>query len=261
MTNVAQQPKPARGALAMLDALGFKGLWRRPGLTHARILQRLQEIRIAVDAEVTRLLSGGALGSGFVNRQALPNKYYVDRIPLAFLSDTVVVGVCVRTDRFPTLDDADGAAVALAGTFASVVLREAIANSPRFALRGCLAAGEFSIDDDERFIVGPAVDEAATLQNEAEAAVAWLAPSARRVWTPATQQASAFHRLVPWTVPLKGGANYETFAVSPFAHASSGQTRDVVTARLLETFDESRVDVAVKMQNTTRWLDVARSLT
>ena len=266
MANVAQrQPRPARGALAMLDALGFKGLWRRPGLTHARILERLNEIRVGADAEITRLLSGGALSSGLVNRKALPPAYYAERISLAFLSDTVVIGVEARLDHFQQLQDpataADGAAVALAGTFTSAVLREALDKDPRLALRGCIAVGEFSVDDDERFIVGPAVDEAATLQNDAEAAVAWLTPSARRarqVWTPATQEVSVWHRFVPWWVPLKGGRTYDTYAVTPYWFAESRAAKDDLAARLLATFDDSRVDVAIKKQNTARFLDEAR---
>lgn len=128
--------KPAHGALAMLDALGFKGLWREHG--HSRILDKLAEMQTRFNASVNAALNA--------DRQALPPHYYLDRVALAFLSDTVIIGVAIRLDHMSTQDDAEGAGVALATTFSCALLQEALVSQPQFALRGCIAAGEFSID-------------------------------------------------------------------------------------------------------------------
>jgi len=124
--------------------------------------------------------------------------------------------------------------------------------------RGCITYGRFEVDKE--FIVGPAVDEAASLASLAEAAAVWLAPSAFA----ATQ---AFERTVPpanleeapwirYGVPLKNGATYETKVVNPFWYGSDAQAAAWRTT-LLQSFASSRIEVAIKQQNTARFFERA----
>lgn len=243
-----------RGAFAMLDALGFKGIWRKYG--HHEVLAKLGALRDSVDAKVREQLGGE-------DRRDLPEKFFIHAVRLAFLSDTIVIGVPVRNQRpnhQPSVEAADGAATIVAATFASHILRLALRDpQPRLAFRGCIAVGEFAVDGDERFIVGPAVDDAAQLHEQAEGAIVWLAPSAQRVMTPNLLASAAPRPLFEYSVPLKGGSAYDTFAVSPFAHAVSGELREDVENAILETFerDDGRLDVAIKQQNTARFLGAA----
>ena len=52
----------------------------------------------------------------------------------------------------------------------------ALQEAPALAYRGCIAFGEF--DMEEGFVIGGAVDEAAEHMEKAEGAFIWCAPSA-----------------------------------------------------------------------------------
>jgi hypothetical protein len=100
------------------------------------------------------------------------------------------------------------------------------------------AVGEFEIDYP--FILGPAIDEAAAHHESAEAAVVWLAPSARNSW-----EAHPFMRdhpgpLCAQRIPLKGGSSYETYAVSPFGIDDHEGKRREFKSAMLAAFDRDR---------------------
>jgi len=62
--------------------------------------------------------------------------------------------------------------------------------------------------------------------------------------------------LVPYSVPLKGGDQYDTYVVSPFDIKSTAAQRNELTEVILSTFTGS-IDVEVKKQNTKRFLEFA----
>jgi hypothetical protein len=248
-----------RGAFAMLDALGYKGIWNRPEVkdTPGRVVERMVRLRDDATAQVARML-----GRPLSELRADPQNAY-DDFKISFLSDTVAIGVWVK----PTLhaDDErmrDRFAVMYGAAFASAVMRCALAEPPRLAFRGALSVGDFEMSNDCTFIAGPAVDDAAALHEQAQGAFVWIAPSAMpgAGYAVPTVEFSG-HRLIRYRVPLKGGDTYDTFAVSPFDAESPESERRFQAALLLGSFvtegKPTPLDVAIKLQNTSAFIEVA----
>jgi hypothetical protein len=87
------------------------------------------------------------------------------------------------------------------------------------------------------FILGEAVDEAASHYERADAAIVWLAPSALSGW-----HAEHLLQADQWTmihdaVPLKGGSQFRTLAVDPFDPSDSPEERRGMSGLVLGTFD------------------------
>jgi hypothetical protein len=144
------------GAVAVIDALGFKGIYNR----HAPelIFKVLQETRIWILDHVKELYA------------AFDD---VLKFEITFLSDTVVFA-CTYTDN-PGTDEAISIAV-VGDALSDFILRMLESGTP-LAYRGAIAFGEYEIS--ENFLLGPAVDEAASVHEIADGAFIWLAPSAK----------------------------------------------------------------------------------
>ena len=129
---------------------------------------------------------------------------------------------------------------------------------PALAYRGCISVGQFEISD--RFVLGPAVDEAATYLDAAQAAIVWMAPTANDLFGKSEYRkptSDDYRRsYVAYDVPLKGGDRYNTFAVSPFSYAPTFDERAQIARSILGTFPTGKapLDVAIKRQNTDRFL-------
>jgi hypothetical protein len=153
-----------------------------------------------------------------------------------------------------------GTAVFIACKLASAIVAMGARTEPSLAYRGCISFGDFEVRD--RFLVGPAVDEAAAANNLAQGAFVWLLPSAREVFGLYAEPSAAHPDYVrtysPFEVPLKGGETYDTFAVSPYILADTEAARDEITSRILLTFSGG-LDVQLKKQHTRRFLDVCRA--
>jgi hypothetical protein len=177
---------------------------------------------------------------------------HVDFAEAAFLSDTIVIGLAASEPRIvPTVMHAGS--VLHACYRAATLLSEALATEPHLAYRGCVTFGRFDIAGT--FLLGPAIDEAASYYEQAEGAFVWLAPSAREVFEVVHRGRPALSPLVRYAVPLRQGASYETWVVSPFASVDTKGQRMERTGRLLGTFDKtSRLEVQVKRQHTERFL-------
>lgn len=226
----------------MLDALGFKGIWRREGVSSGSVLSKLKSIEKAggnfIDEIKKRV--GGEMKS---------------RIEVMCLSDTIAVGVWPPNSCDDVVAGPD--VLFIAAGLASLIMREAVLGDfPHFAYRGAIAVGDFEFDN--RFLVGPAIDEAAELMELAEASVVWLAPSARVIAECSLngycgQGDGAL--LVPVRVPVKGGCEADVIAVSPLW---VNESNDLVFERILATFDRRRFEVEIKFQNTERILRLCR---
>jgi hypothetical protein len=188
-----------KGVVAVLDALGFKGIWKRED--PQAVIARLQS---------AQRIEGGFVGHGELDLQ------------IRFLSDTVVVAcgfgeqqpsevllfVCMRVSYF--LSD-------MLGLY-----------GPRLAYRGAVASGDYLIEDN--FIIGPAVDEAAEGEKQPQGPFVWLTPTARQLLPAdvedrrlrATPMSDSAFYVMPLSVPLKGRAE-ETYIVLPTAYRSVGE--------------------------------------
>jgi hypothetical protein len=175
---------------------------------------------------------------------------------VSMLSDTIAVGI--TTKKIPGATQADEAfldraSILLAAGFTNEVLRVAAEDEPVFAYRGCISFGEFQMQ--ESFLVGPAVDEAAECMNLAQGAFVWLTSSARRLpgWDSLVEESTSFF-FVRNRVPLKGGDEYETWAIAPFRDTETKAAREALVARLEASFAGGSFDVELKRQRTIDFL-------
>jgi hypothetical protein len=152
------------------------------------------------------------------------------------------------------------------GTF----LARTIATAPPLAYRGCVACGEFDIDDI--FVLGPAIDEAAEMASQAEGAFVWLTPRTRDLFEalqiPGTGEFAphlpsyhaVFNSLAPFhNVPLKKGNHLLTRVINPLA-AWRPEVRSDLTSRLMQTFDSRDIVVQEKASNTREFLAQAQAV-
>jgi hypothetical protein len=223
------------GAVVMMDALGFKGIWRRVSSpeTVVRKLRAMEQ-----------------------RARNLEKKDGTFTIHAVFLSDTIVFAVSRQETELPGVALAleNATTLNLAAVFARRFIMEAVRDKPFLAYRGCIAFGEFHVDAP--FLLGPAVDEAAEHHETADGAIIWLAPSARRVFKAFPLKDPV---LTPWIVPLRSGAARRTHAVSPFEPLAASEQWAAIGERMLETFAQpadgaTARSVRRKRQNTAAFL-------
>lgn len=234
------------GAVVMMDALGFKGIWK----THSpsAVLDRMH----LIERSVRRLES---LPSANVAREL------GFRMVITFLSDTVVIA-CSDTQRPEATVCLATAAAGFAMHAGATDTEEGRTWDVPLAYRGAIAHGRFHVED--RFLLGPAVDEAAEAMNRPEGAFVYLTESARDLYRDYGPRPVATR----WPVPLKAepGASapgalsairtFDTWVVSPFAHDAAGPDDTWDIGRLiLSTFDRDKTPgVRQKRDNTEAFL-------
>jgi hypothetical protein len=167
-----------KGAVAIVDALGFKGIWNH--YEPAQIVSAIRRVQdIVASAAATK------------NRYAVAFQLFESRA--AAFSDTMVF-----TAQPVVGDGGDlGSAVTAVADLVSTLINAASQGPVPLAYRGCIAAGKFF--STESLFVGEAVDEAAEWSERADAAVVWLAPSACR----ARREVATDPGFMTWSVPLK----------------------------------------------------------
>ena len=152
-------PTMQRGAVAVLDALGFKGIWksRKP----ENIVASLKTAASYAKAEATP----GPVGAGGLSVRDVESKVRV-------FSDTVVIAVSCsplpeeQTSPLSPEETAVAVSVQLACSMASRFVGKASGLYPPLVYRGAVSADDFVIE--EEFLLGPAVDEAASEERRAE---------------------------------------------------------------------------------------------
>ena len=197
------------GVVAMLDALGFKGIWDRED-----------------PAAVVAQLHSAQAHEGQFDLHGFDAQF-------AFLSDTVVIA-CGFGDRPPI--EALYYVCFRVGYFLESMLT---CERPRLAYRGAIAAGKYLIDGT--VILGEAIDNAAVSEKQAAGPVVWLTESATRLlpsdFAPKAEDAAqgAFF-MMPFDVTMKpsvaGGERWmqRTFVVPPTVavHETAPRLLDVV---------------------------------
>lgn len=223
------------GIVAVLDALGFKGIWsRRP------ISEVLAKLGAARREELH-----------FPQPQSIAERP-VPPMSIRFLSDTVVLAAPLPDARIDREYEAnqDDALVHVSFRAAMFVARMlASTHGAPIAYRGAISFGEFEIRED--FLIGPAIDEAAEAERLAEGAFVWLCPSAMPLALRSIAD-SELRILMPYAVPLKGGRSINTYVVTPLADMLS--PHDIRRA-IGEVFTSNRIDLVIKYQNTMAMID------
>jgi hypothetical protein len=149
------------GALALLDCLGFKGIWDR-GVSPELILKFLKEAKSHADNSPT------FAAIGFIGTNV--------KISVVFISDTIAVSIrFVAPPSKPEL--ASGYLVMLAIHLSIELSKRFVAAPVPLMFRGVITYGAHIAEDS--FILGPAVDEAATSAETTEGAFIWLSPKSQ----------------------------------------------------------------------------------
>jgi hypothetical protein len=235
-----------RGTVAIIDALGFRGIWKGRGgqadkERAEKVIASLSARAVRFESEKQRTAATAAPADG---SSAGP-------FAITFLSDTIVIGAAAP----PGKDDTFGGSLVRVTGAVAAILSAATETEVPMAYRGCIAVGEFRIAD--RFIIGPAVDEAASLSEIADAAIVWVSPATQVAAKRIHEVGCMMPILIPdYRVPLRDGRTVIAHAVSPLAMCFNEQTISSTCNTILGTFDRSppTLDVLVKKQNTATFL-------
>lgn len=227
------------GIVVMIDALGFKGIWNR--VDPIRLLETLAEI------------IPKAVEFGLQRSPGLALFYEENGInpDVRILSDTIFIGLHIRKESMSGPPPGDLALLAfrtVRAIAAEITRRIAKSNFP-LAYRGCISYGDYACIDN--FIVGPAVDEAAELHQNSEAAAIFMAPSALKYFEgrqhPSKIDLGWYYPT--YATPMKGGVSIMTRILNPFNRSDFEEVRN----RLLATFASAAskdAGVALKERNT-----------
>lgn len=240
----------------MLDALGFRGIWRRVGLDELR--SSLNQLTATVRRDVEDLV------------QRIGGTKPV--IETRFLSDTVVFTVAHDlpfTSGPPTgIRDAGEKAAAIApfsvevaAAFASLFQARAVSAPVPLAFRGAIGFGDYVLDGN--FLIGPAIDEVAEEHQAPNGAFVWLLPSAAAVldlYQAQDRKQQLLERVLirGIRIPVKRGWARRGLVVNPLAAPGVPNETE---QRLLATFGEPRVLSGVwwKRRATEQLLNAARA--
>jgi hypothetical protein len=249
-----------RGAIALIDVLGFKGIWRRH--SEEDVIGSLQALLEASQEDARQATAVPATMIHF--------------IAPVFLSDTVAFGLAAKpvTDANAALE-ATGEVELVGpfdesrlnswtvwhmGNFLAHLMRRALLGKVPLAFRGAVAFGRFGMTD--RFLIGEAVDEAANFHECPHGAIVGLAPSAAKFEQ--AEVPSSVSKFVKYSIPTKArdGATavaWDTWAVLPWGEGDESAV-DLIDlfSRTLVT-DDPRVqeDVERKRENTLAFLRFA----
>lgn len=233
------------GAVGFIDALGFKGIWRR---------HDSDEVAATLKKGRSSALRAMKTALGFAYHYVMHRAGALPRISAQAFSDTFMFSLVVgeAREREPTL--ARAAAVVAYGI--SQMLRTMAQGPVPLTFRGAIAAGDCMIDPDNQIFIGPAVDEAAQLMDLANGAFTWLAPGTARLDYSWLKTSHLNPALVDYRVPLKNGSSILTKVVNPVALVSH-KAPDFNQIRLnySKAMESQLVDVEVKRQNTEALFD------
>lgn len=254
------------GAVAIIDALGFKGIWQRhdPNQVLTKLRQQKQNAELDIG----------------LFHQRFPQSDDFHIMPrVQFLSDTIVVGVQIYpylslltpSDRdVPELAQVGDAYADLQRFIAlkqclltvAVTVADGLTLGPALTYRGAVAYGQFEIDGE--FLIGPAIDEAAENHEQADGPFVFLCESAvnmkergdaasehiqnldqRFDYLTSLLSLDAFDKR--YRVPLKDGSFHDTYVLDPLRDCPENE-RAAWIGTYLQTFGDSPA-VAKKRQN------------
>jgi hypothetical protein len=226
------------GAVGLIDALGFKHICQRHNpAAVADTLRQARRKALQMEKVLVR-----------ENQRVLRAAGRPPKISATAFSDTFYFTAVV-----PVARDREGALAAATGVVAcglSYIMRTTAQAQVPLVWRGVIAAGDCFIDPDDKVFIGPAVDEAADLYEQANGAFAWLAPSAARLNYPGWS-GPWYNLLGDYDVPLKGGRSFRTKVVNPFVRIShETEAFEQIRRNSLKAMASDSLDVQIKRQNT-----------
>jgi len=232
------------GAFALIDCLGFKGLWKNG---HEQLLSKLRLVKTSVREGL----------QVFFKNPNHPLHFNPDFFTpeVRLLSDTVAISLTNRKKEIDPFIDL----LAIAATTQAVV-DLFLENEPHLLLRGCITHGMHIIE--ENFLIGPAVDETAEYMDSAQGAFVWFLPNAATIIEVTLASMKKDNDVIfsfldvmcpPYRVPIKAGHHLDTRVINPIINKSPE-----VAGRLMEVcakaMDVNKMDVWIKRQHTLKFL-------
>jgi hypothetical protein len=264
------------GAFALVDCLGFKGIWKRGGHRTAEELREYQLRLIkklrTITKEVPKLVKTGARPYRHFSESVVPG--------VNLLSDSVAISL-QYDEELPPKGRYKNYLAWLACETTLKVLDRFRRDNPTLILRGCITYGEHI--NEGNFIVGPAVDDAFEGMDIGQGAFVWLHPTAADKYqqciktTEATvkklngtkdpkqillvrdlKRALAKPLVVdPYNMPLKAGGYLRCPVLNPLAFHRMERAQQEVKRECLEAISGNQLDVLLKHQYTADFLDEA----
>jgi hypothetical protein len=234
-----------RIAVALIDALGFKGIWKR--LEPSRVVNTLRGFRRLAD-EMTADVNQWPTSVSF-HAQAISDSL----IFATTTSDTSLEGAQQMVELL---------GVAVSGTLGAALLGDL-----PLAFRGHLAVGDGLLEDG--ILIGEAVDVAAAQYEKADLACVWLCPQARQVVESIDpKKRNAFW--LSYDVPLvkeklrcSETATVPTLAVNPLSFTPVRARHRELISRMQTAFDNgqkpSDATVQAKLAHTRDFLAACSS--
>lgn len=231
-------------AVVLLDALGFRGIERR--MEPAAVATALSSARkmmssVSEFARERSVMQLEILGGPAITK-------------VAWFSDTMLLVVQGPEPHRPRDDrELPSCLLDIAAFSTGYMIRAAAQADVPLAFRGVMTIGSALVEDDNIFF-GEAIVEASSLYEAADGAFVWLSPEAA---APRAFNFRTGHRpLVPYDIPLKAGKTVRTQVVNPFIDINwDPSARTKIRAGIERAMSGDRLDIAVKRQNTLRFLE------
>ncbi|HEX8073191.1 MAG TPA: hypothetical protein VF546_24810 [Pyrinomonadaceae bacterium] len=265
------------GAFALMDCLGFRGIWKRTDQT--LLLKKLKSILQRIHPQLIAGLPFHLLRRTFI-------------ITPSLLSDSVAISLryADETSKQETKKIRDrrekSYLVWLLCASTIKVLDLYLNGEPSLVLRGCITYGQYEHDTTETgsFIVGPAVDDAANFSNISQGAFVWLHPDAAALYRYAVEVQQETVKILyrndnnpellegskkslrepllvdKYDVPLKeeGGGPLRCAVINPLAFHDSEEERQAVFRAYKKAMSgNNKLDVMLKRQHTLDFLERA----
>ena len=234
------------GAFALIDCLGFRGLWRNG---REQLIAKLRLINENLENPDTYDL--------------IVKDVSKHNVQVKLLSDTIAIGVSSKTGDGDKINDLI--------TLTGIVMRIMdifLGNEPHILLRGCITHGEYLTE--KNFLVGPAVDKTAEFMESAEGSFVWFLPQATSIIDEFCESKvksvkegddvilRAVNAFMPkFEVPIKNSHFLKSRLVNPIYNKMIDES-ELVIAKTKKVMDVDTMSVWMKRQHTLEFLDMCK---
>lgn len=261
------------GAFALIDCLGFRGIWKRNDQTI--LLEKLKSIMSKIH-NTPGLLKG--LPFHLLARDFI--------ITPSLLSDSVAISLRYEDDnssrKTRKISERREKSYLVWLICASTirVLDLYLKGEPGLVLRGCITYGKYEHNPIETgtFIVGPAVDDCAGNMEVSQGAFVWLDPEAAALYRYALRIQQKTIKLLykrtdksellegskqslrepimvdAYDMPINGGGRLRCPVINPLAFHESEEARQAVICAYEKAMSGNHLDVMLKRQYTMEFL-------
>lgn len=244
------------GVFALIDCLGFKGIWKRYNDDYELLMNKLSSIGDRAESAV----------ASRIYPQEIPRDEIAYDVKVKLLSDTVAVSLQSKK----TLSVRPVYQLITMIQIINELMDVFIENKPQLVFRGCITYGEHITE--KNFLIGPAVDYTAEHMHLAQGAFVWFLPNASMLideWIDIKcnepQQQSEhlkiiFEALSPkYSIPFKNGQSLTLRAINPLFYKSDEQAKSIIQS-YKDFMISDNIDIWIKRENTVRFLEYCNKL-